>query len=225
MEVLLTIRKRQLWPISTYAFKYSEDDLFDMIEFLYQHVSKPINGTMHSYNDCGMHWETFNKAGGRREYIKKVNQIIRHYDRKFELSKTGEILRSPEAGFEPIFNVDVPSVDANVVDRINAAMNKFRKHGSSIDDQRQAVRDLADVLEYIKPKVKALLTSNDESDLFNIANNFGIRHHNDKHQYTHTDNRPGNDERVGHGTFYFTRQIVCLLYMPTHFVECIGQPA
>jgi hypothetical protein len=42
------------------------------------------------------------------------------------------------------------------------------------------VRDLADVLEYLRPKVKALLTSADEKDIFNIANNFGIRHHNDQ---------------------------------------------
>lgn len=32
-----------------------------MIEFLYQYGSKPIDGTMHDYNGCGMHWETFNK--------------------------------------------------------------------------------------------------------------------------------------------------------------------
>jgi hypothetical protein len=36
------------------------------------------------------------------------------------------------------------------------------------------------VLEYLKPKIKEHLTSADEKDLFNIANNFGVRHHNDK---------------------------------------------
>lgn len=36
------------------------------------------------------------------------------------------------------------------------------------------------MLEYLRPKVKELLTKPDENDLFNIANNFGIRHHNDK---------------------------------------------
>ena len=50
----------------------------------------------------------------------------------------------------------------------------------SIDDRRQAVRDLADVLEYLRPKMKHAITDKDEGDLFNIANNFGIRHHNVK---------------------------------------------
>ena len=36
------------------------------------------------------------------------------------------------------------------------------------------------MLEYLRPKVKSLLTSADEKDLFNLANNFGIRHHNDQ---------------------------------------------
>jgi hypothetical protein len=54
------------------------------------------------------------------------------------------------------------------------------RHGSTVDDRRRAVRDLADVMEYLRPKLQALLTANDEKDLFNLANNFGIRHHNDK---------------------------------------------
>lgn len=180
LEMLLSIRKKNLWPIDKRAENYSEDDLFDIIEFLYQHVSKPIDGTMRSWNECGMHWETFNQADGRREYRERINQILQHYEKRFDLSEKGEVLHSPEEGFEPIFNADVPSKDTNVVDRINAATLKFRRHGSSIDDRRQAVRDLADVLEYLRPTVQSLLTSKDENDLFNIANNFGIRHHNDK---------------------------------------------
>lgn len=79
-----------------------------------------------------------------------------------------------------ILEADVPTSDAKVGNRIDAAVLRFRRHGSTFDDRRQAVRDLADVLEYLRPKVKDLLSSGDESDLFNIANNFGIRHHNDR---------------------------------------------
>ena len=61
--------------------------------------------------------------------------------------------------------------------RVEAAIHKFRRHRSSIEDRRDAVRDLADVLEYLRPKLKEVLVSKDEQDLFNIANNFGIRHH------------------------------------------------
>lgn len=180
LEMLLTIRKKDLWPIEECAQIYSEDDLLDVIEFLFQYVSKPVEGRMHSYNGCGMHWETFNKKEGQEFFRNKINTLFEHYVEKFELTDKGEILRKPEEGFENIFDADVPSKDSNIVDRVNAATNNFRRHGSSIDDRRQAVRDLSDVLEYLKPKVQKLLTNKDEKDLFSIANNFGIRHHNDK---------------------------------------------
>lgn len=180
LEMLLAIRKKNLWPIPPAASRYSEDDFFDVVEFLHQHVSKPIDGTYHNWNDCGMHWETFNQTEGRREFRERINAVLDRYARRFELSPAGEVLHKPEAGFEPIFDADVPSKDTNVVSRINAAVLRYRRHGSTLDDRRQAVRDLADVLEYLRPKVQSLLTANDEKDLFNIANNFGIRHHNDR---------------------------------------------
>lgn len=180
LEILLTIRKKNLWPISDWVSLYSEDDFLDIVEFLYQYVSKPIDGTMHSYNECGMHWETFNKQDGQNYFREKVNEVLHHYINKFELSQNGEVLHKPEEGFEQIFKADVPSKNRNIVDRINAATTNFRRHGANIDDRRQAVRDLADVLEYLRPQVQELLTNKDERDLFNIANNFGIRHHNDK---------------------------------------------
>lgn len=180
LQMLLDIRKRNLWPIKSASRAYTEDDLFDVIEFLFQHVSKPVDGHLHTWNDCGMHWETFNQEKGRTEFRKQINAVLSHYVKPFELALSGEILHKPEAGFEPILEADVPSKDGNVVARLNAAVLRFRRHASTIDDRRQAVRDLADVLEYLRPQVKAFLNSADENDLFNIANNFAIRHHNDK---------------------------------------------
>lgn len=180
LEMLLTVRKKGLWPIPERAPLYAEDDFFDVVEFLFQYVSKPIDGTMHSYGGCGMHWDTFNQQLGQKEYREKINAVLAHYKHRYELSAAGDVLHKPEAGFEPIFDADLPSSDKNVLSRVNAATLQYRRHGSTIDDRRQAVRDLADVLEYLRPKVKELLTSADEKDLFNIANNFGVRHHNDK---------------------------------------------
>ncbi|EFI34811.1 conserved hypothetical protein [Desulfonatronospira thiodismutans ASO3-1] len=180
LEILLKIRKKNLWPIDEHIKQYSEDDLFDIIEFLHIHVSKPVDGTYHNWNNCGMHWETFNKIEGQSEFRQKINELLNMYSKTFELSEKGEILHKPEVGFEKIFEADIPSQDQNVTDRISSAILRYRRHGSTMDDRRQAVRDLADVLEYLRPKVKSILTKEDEKDLFNLANNFGIRHHNEK---------------------------------------------
>ena len=180
LTIMLAVRKKGLWPVRISISDYSEDDLFDMIEFLFQHVSKPIDGTYHSWNRCGTHWNTFNQVEGRREFRERINEVLSHYAEIFELSPDGDILRKPEAGFEPIFDADIPSSDISVTSRVNAAVVSFRKHSATLDDRRQAVRDLADILEYLRPEVQKVLANNDERDLFNIANNFGIRHHNQK---------------------------------------------
>lgn len=113
-------------------------------------------------------------------FRERINELLNLYIQPYTLSEKGEVLHKPEKGFERIFEADIPSDDKNVTSKIDAAILKFRRHGASLDDRRQAVRDLADVLEYLRPKLKALLSKQDENDLFNIANNFGIRHHNEK---------------------------------------------
>ena len=180
LEILLSVRKSNLWPIDKASLNYSEDDFFDIIEFLFQHVTSPVSGTPHNWGDCGMHWETFNRPLGQKELVERVNRVLDRYEHGFELSAAGEVLKAAEHGFEEIFKADVPSKDKTVLDRMNAAVVRFRHHGSSLDDRRHAVRDLADVLEKLRPQMQGAITSKDEGDLFNIANSFGIRHVNDK---------------------------------------------
>lgn len=185
-EIILKIRKKNLWPIWQHYGFYSEDDLFDIIEFLYEYVSKPLEYTSHGWDSRCVHWNKFNKSEGQKEFREKINEIFDLYINPFSLSVKGEIQNKPEKGFEKIFDAVVPSNNDNIQSRIDSAIRKFRRHKASIDDRRQAVRDLADVLECLRPQLKILLTEKDEADLFNIANNFGIRHLNDK-QKTHYD--------------------------------------
>ncbi len=52
-EPLLTLRKPHLWPVHSAIERWSEDDFFDMVEFLYDHISKPTELPDHSFSDCG----------------------------------------------------------------------------------------------------------------------------------------------------------------------------
>jgi hypothetical protein len=79
LEIVLNIRKKNLWPIAEFIDGYNEDDFFDIIEFLYIHVSKPIDGNYHGWNGCGMHWETFNKTEGQKEFRERINKILEMY--------------------------------------------------------------------------------------------------------------------------------------------------
>jgi hypothetical protein len=168
--IQINIRKKNLWPIwERYGF-YSEDDLFDIIEFLYEHISKPLEYESHGWDNRCVHWKKFDKSIGQKEFRVKINEIFDLYVNPFSLSAKGEILQKPEKGFEKIFEAAVPSDNENIQSRVESATTKFRRHGASIDDRRQAVRDLADVLECLRPQLKKLLTEKDEADLFSIIN-------------------------------------------------------
>lgn len=177
--VFVNLRKEQLYPIIENLSNYTEDDFFDMLEFLHDHCSKGLDGSYHSWNQCGYHYENFNDNAGQKHFREVVNPILKEYKGGYEISDEGEILVLSDTGLATLFEADVPSKDEeNVVNRVQAAILKFRRHSSTLDDRRVAVRELADILEFLKKDIKMVLNKKDEIDLFNIANNFGIRHHN-----------------------------------------------
>lgn len=178
-EMLFQLRKENLWPfLENVERYYEEDDLFDVIEFFHDHISKPLEGYYHSYSGCGNHYHTFDAATGKREYRERVNQLLESYKTGFEVSELGEIIERAQLGTALLLAADIPTNDKNVASRVDAAISKFRRYRSTLAERRDAIRDLADVLEYLRPQIKDVLTKPDENDLFNLANNFGVRHHN-----------------------------------------------
>ena len=179
---LLELRKPDLWPIyrGLQEYRYSEDDLLDVLEFLHEHCSMPTKCQYHGFSDCGYHCTEFDpdREKGRREIREKINPILEMYGTGYELSADGEILEKGETHLDALLTVSLPPVDRdNVETRVEAACTEFRRHRSSLSDRRQALRELADVLEFLRPQLRKVLTKADESDLFNLLNNFGIRHH------------------------------------------------
>jgi hypothetical protein len=185
--MFVNLRKKNLYPIIENLENYSEDDLFDVLEFLHDHCSKGINGIYHSWNNCGNHYEDFSDYDGQKYFRELINPILKEYKNGFEISIKGEILILSDSGLSNLFEADIPTNDKeNISSKIESAILKFRRYKSTLDDRREAIRELADVLEFIRPSIKAYLNKKDENDLFNIANNFGIRHHN-KEQQTEYD--------------------------------------
>jgi len=177
--IFVNLRKENLYPIYEKLPQYTEDDLFDMIEFLHDHSSKGLNGFFHQWNECGYHYEEFNDNEGQRYFRELINPLLKEYLNGFQLSEDGEILILSDDGLATLFEANIPTNDHdNIANKINASILKFRRHKSTLDDRKDAVRELADVLEFLRPEIKKHLNKKDENDIFNIANNFGIRHHN-----------------------------------------------
>ncbi|KTC83101.1 Uncharacterised protein [Legionella cincinnatiensis] len=87
-----------------------EDDVFDMIEFLYDCISIPSDGFYHSYNNCGYHeYKNFDKITTRQEYQLRINELLKQYSDGYELSKNGCILILVEGEFNPLLKAAVPA--------------------------------------------------------------------------------------------------------------------
>ena len=180
------MRKENLWPIQAKYNNYSEDDLFDIIEFLYDHISLPQKGYFHEWNNCGWHYNEFDKQLGQQEWLTAINDLLIDYS-GYELTEQGEILTPLIVGTNKLFEESLPDYDKkNVNDRVLLATHNFRLYGSSPEEKKNSVKILVEVLEYLRQEAKTVITEKDEDDLFNLANNFGIRHHNAK-QKTHYD--------------------------------------
>ncbi|MEG4588167.1 hypothetical protein QUA54_23540 [Microcoleus sp. MOSTC5] len=190
-QMFIKLKKPDLWPIEEKCNNYSEDDLFDVIEFLYDRVSQPIHG-YDEWSNHGDSYDTFDRETGKQEFRDSMNQLLRDYREGYELSENGEILESPEQGLEELVIEKLPPhAPENVEQRVESAILKFRRSRSSLDGKRDAIRDLADVLEFLRDQNKELKLNATEGALFNmakdnlfiIANKYGIRHHNkNQHQ-------------------------------------------
>lgn len=178
-QMFVAIRKSDLWPIEEKCNNYSEDDLFDVIEFLYDCVSEPI----HRYDEWSNHgdsYDTFDRETGKQEFRDRINQVLCDYREGYELSEKGEILEFSEQGLEELVLAELPPYDPkNVEQRVESAILKFRRSRSSLDGKYDAIRDLFAVLEFLRAHLKKVGLNQAESDLFNIANNYSIRHHKD----------------------------------------------
>jgi hypothetical protein len=157
---------------------WDADTLFDVVEVMHDLVSKPLEGHHHSFNDCGWHYSTFDRTAGQDEFRREMNGVLRLADPPYELNDMGHIVEVAPEEFRQLLAAPVPPGTEHdlITSRVDAATARFRARGASIDDRRHAVRDLADVLEALRSDMKDVMLAKDESELFNIANNFAIRH-------------------------------------------------
>ncbi|MCJ7484689.1 MAG: hypothetical protein MUQ25_00785 [Candidatus Aminicenantes bacterium] len=174
----------QPFPIEGWSREdIAEDKIFDVFEFLYDRISKPEGWAWHT-SDSGHNFEDYvgyDDEKGQEEFRKKVNAFLIDYKNGFELTEDGDVLASGEDGLQHILGADIiPYDEANVDSRVRNAIAKWRKRHLLISEKREAIHELADVFEWLKKtkRLGAVLDKKDESAIFDIANNFAIRHHN-----------------------------------------------
>lgn len=193
-RLMLLLGHKDSWPITgpdpQDLKKWDDDRVFDMIEFLYDHVSAGVeehDAYFHSWGECGWHFRNFDKASGQAKFRGRVNELLSRYNGGYELDQHGQIVRQAPDGLDPLLSARLPDLPAGDADHVANAITKFRSRSATRTDRRDAVRDLADVLERTRTDVKDHMLSKDEAALFEIANKFWIRHNKptEKREYDH----------------------------------------
>ena len=177
---LVNLGRDNVWPLREHASAYEPDTLFDVLEALHDLVSKPIDGWYHDYGGCGTHWQTFDRRQGQDELRSQLNPLLARYETPLELSPSGEIVALVPSEMRELLDAPIPATAESdlVTGRMNAAIALYRSRNSTRVDRRQAVRELADVLEPLRESVKEEMLPKDEREPFHLANGFAIRHNN-----------------------------------------------
>lgn len=181
-HITLEFMGKKVWPIEEYYDKWDENTCFDIIEYLHELVAKPTSKSFHSWNNCGWHVYKADISEGQKEFRKDVNEYLSRYkEGKFELMPNGEIyLRGPEELKKVISSRPQSKDIENIENKVKRAIHKFSHFTTNIDEKMEAIRILADVLEFLKPEIAEHMLRKDGSRLFEIANTFSFRHHNGK---------------------------------------------
>jgi hypothetical protein len=177
---LVNLSRDNIWPIHEHGPSYDPDTFFDVLETLHDLVSKPVDGWHHDFCGCGMHWHTFDSSAGQEELRTHLNPLLERGKTQLELSSTGEIATLVPSEMRDLLGAPLPaSADPDLVgSRVDTAIGLYRSRNSTRTDRRQAVRELADVLEPLRSEIREEMLPKDERELFRLANGFAIRHNN-----------------------------------------------
>ncbi len=183
-DMLITFPGRKIWPINNYYLDYDENTCFDLLEYFHNNICKVNNHKWHE------NLENL-KTEERKKFRDEVNnKILSKYENgKYELMSNGEIyVRGSEHLRKIVFEHETSSNKFEIKEKIKRAIKTFFHYNSNIDDKREAIRTLANILELIRSDVKEHLLAKDEGRLFQIANEFSFRHLNNKQHVDYDKN-------------------------------------
>jgi hypothetical protein len=156
----------------------SEDVLFDLLELLHQDcVSAPSSAALDDSGELAVEGP-FDQDEGQRVFRDRLNPVLAQRVPPLEMRSNGQIIELPASAMQPLVDEAIPeSVAPELRDPIEAAINRFYRRDATDVDRRDALRHLSDFLEHQRSTIKAEMRSKDEDALFQIANQFAIRHH------------------------------------------------
>lgn len=170
---------------------WSDPLLYSLIEYFHDAAQRPRTpGTIHSFAGCGAHYGEHNAASGGAVYRWRVNELLDRHDVGLNLGKVGDergrLVRKFGTPLDDAADHRAAEGADDPEDEVAHAIRVFRERGATATQKRGALVLLAGALEQRRQEVKVVL-GKDEDVLFRIANEFGLRHRNDRQRMDYGD--------------------------------------
>jgi hypothetical protein len=181
-----------LWPLEHRRLVDDMDLFLDIVELLHDLVSRPLARWHHDYSGCGWHHVNFEIEPGRVVYRWRVNKILERSDLGLRVAEEGDdigrLVAVTDDARTQLVHAVVARDDSEPTDQVRHALALFRERSADRNQKRSAVAALALVLEERRHNVlKDALSNSDRGALFDIANNFHIRHQDSKQKRDYDD--------------------------------------
>lgn len=151
------------------------DLLIDLIELLHAEV---VNEPLFVDPPHGLDIEGFDKQAGQAMFRDEINEVLVLAEPQLELLPSGQVIERKQEHRQLYVEPLNPDAEPEVRDPVEHAIGLFLRRGATDEDKRAAIKQLADALEHLRADVREEFLPKDESDLFQIANRFAIRHNN-----------------------------------------------
>ncbi len=152
------------------------------------------------------------RADGQTRLRELINPVLAKLDPPLEMRSIGQIVGTEALGLTGLTDHPLPDTKAGdaVRGRVMDAVARFRDREATAEDRRSALEQRASVLEKLQDNksVRTAVGTKDENALRQIANNYGIRHHNSNQN---ADYSPAHSEWIFHTFLAAIRLTVLVL--------------
>ncbi len=171
-----------LWPLHSSREIWDPENndvgiFYDLVEALHDLVARP---RLRSYHSFWRHWHyaEFSSAAGRTLYRWRINRLLALAGTDLRLADAGEDIGRLTHTTDDNRSILVDRVLEADTDRDSRrhAVALFRSRTADREAKRSAIVALARLLEDRRQELKSNLLTKDEGALFQIANQFDLRH-------------------------------------------------
>jgi hypothetical protein len=133
------------WPL--WSGDFDDDVLFDVIDFVAMHISKPTEGEFHSF--FGHHELSFKRRDGLAEFRTDVNRLLQRGGTVYEMSPAGKVVRigSPEVR-AALRELRPASGDNQLDDLIESARTLYTSRDEA--ERKASIEKLWDAFQHLK---------------------------------------------------------------------------